>query len=102
VKKRKRDKKRMQKISEKKAKDKKLKEIMTTLDQNSIKDNNIYDLLTSSSTMKKDVKKYNLAKEKLHLPDTSKEIKLKKKMEKKAEKRKAEQEEQENATRVRL
>jgi len=91
----------MQKIRERKAKDKKLKDIMSTLEQSNIKDESVYDLMTSASTMKKDNKKYELAKQKLNIPDTPAERKIKEKQQQKMDKKK-QKVEQEKTGRVRL
>lgn len=63
----------LQKIRERKAKDKKLKDIMFSLEQNQVHNPEIFDLMTSVSTMKRDTKKYQLAKQKLGIPDTVEE-----------------------------
>lgn len=99
---RKKDKKKLQKIRERKAKDKKLKDIMTSLEETAVDNTNFYDLLTSTSTMKKDKKKYEMAKQKLGIPDTAQEAKQKEKEKAKTAKKEEKLKEEEQVSRVRL
>lgn len=81
------EKKKLQKIREKKAKEKKLRDIMESLEQNTVPDTNIYDLLTSATTLKKDKQKYEMTKQKLGLSDTKDDIREKEKQQKKLSKK---------------
>ncbi|CAI2371735.1 unnamed protein product [Moneuplotes crassus] len=102
AKERKKQKKRLQKLREKKAKEKKLSEILSTLEKNAVKNEEVLDLMTSASTMKKDQKKYQLVKHKLNLPDTPEEVKMKEKEKLRVKKRQEKIKEDEEASRVRL
>ena len=74
---------------------------MASIEQNAVGDTNIYDLMVSASTLKKDEKKYELAKAKLGIPDTKEEQMIKEKVQEKLKKKEQKQAEMESVSTVR-
>ena len=75
---------------------------MASIEQNAVDDSNVYDLMVSASTLKKDSKKYELAKAKLNIPDTKEELLAKEKLQSKLKKKEDRQKDLESVSTVKL